>query len=321
MRVAASLTLTVILGLAILTCAPASAGAQYPAPAGPVNDYAQVLSEEDRSRLEMLSIEIEQRTSAAVVVAIVSSTQPETPKMYAVNLFQTWGIGQKGKDNGVLILLDMEQRRIEVETGYGLESVLTDGRIGEILDRDVVPRFKNGKYGDGLYAGMESMYRLIAGSQGVEVSPPAGKPAAGGSSWLGYPVLGIALVLVGILLISGVLRRIASGIAGSSAFGYGRRCPRCRSRLHVTDRIVRQGSMFSPGLAVKAYRCPSCGFSEEVEYKTRPPVSGPFLGGPRWPGGSGGFGGFGGSGGGHSGGGFGGFGGGRSGGGGAGRGW
>jgi len=324
-----------ILALASIEGRLVSAEAQYPKATGYVNDYAGVLSAGDKSRLEALSAEIEERTSAQVVVVVVSSTRPETSKTYAVKLFEKWGVGRKGKDNGVLILLDMEQRRIEVETGYGLEGVLTDSRVGEILDRDVVPQFKNGKFGDGLYAGVKSLYGLVSAAQGVEAAPgdTPGVPGAPGDTpgvpgapgdetrglgGLGYPILGIVLVFVGVMLVAGMYGRITRRLGGYGAFGYWRRCPKCRGRLHVTDKIVRRGSMLAPGLAAKVYTCPSCGFCEEEEYQTRPPVIGPFFGGPKWPGGTGGVSGFGG---GRSSGGFGGFGGGRSGGGGAGRSW
>ncbi len=197
---------------------------------------------------------------------------------------------------------------------------LAQKRIGEILDRDVVPHFKKGDYGAGLYAGMQSMYRLIGSAHGIDVAPRDSGPAQGGArTGSSHAAVGVALMVVGVMMVFGLFSRIVGRLSGAG-YGYGRRCPKCRSRLYVVDRIIRQGSMFGTGLAVKVYRCHSCGFHEEVEYQTRPPVIGPFIG-PRWPGGSGGSGGFGGLGGGGSGGGFGGFGGGRSGGGGAGRSW
>lgn len=312
--------LVVALAVICLAASLASAAPAYPDATGPVNDFAKVLSPQDKSKIEALSIEIEKRTGAAVVVAIMPTTQPETPKIYAVNLFKKWGVGQKGKDNGVLVLLDMEQRRVEVEVGYGLEKVLTDGRIGEILDRDVVPQFKGGRFGDGLYAGIQSMYRLIAADQGQGL--PRGKegekaPAPSSTGFGFNALLGFVLIAVGLVFITGVFGKALS--RAMSGLHTRRRCPRCSNPLYVTDRIVRHGTAFAPGLAVKVYRCSSCGFTEECEYRTGPYIGGPFIGWPR--GGRGGFGsgGFGGSGG--SGGGFGGFGGGSSGGGGSGRSW
>ena len=306
-----------ILAALCILASVTSASQAYPDPTGPVNDFAGVLSTEDKARLETLSVDIEKRTGAAVVVAVMPNTRPETPKMFAVHLFEKWGIGQKGKDNGVLILLDMDQRRVEVEVGYGLERVLTDGRIGEILDRDVVPHFKNGRFGDGLYAGMRAISRLIEADQGSDSqSGPDGReapaPSSGGFAF--DAVLGFALIAVGLFFVMGVFRKAIGRV--TSGLYSRRRCPRCNGTLYVTDRIIRPATAFAPGIGLKIYRCNSCGFTEERQYRTGAGM-GPFIG---WPGsgrGGSGFGGFGGS----HGGGFGGFGGGSSGGGGSGRSW
>ncbi|HHY38107.1 MAG TPA: TPM domain-containing protein, partial [Clostridia bacterium] len=103
---------------------------EFPQPTGFVNDYAGVLSPKDLADLNSLAEVIKGKTGAELAAAIVETTSPLEPKEYAVRLFEHWKIGEKGKDNGVLVLIALKERRVEVEVGYGLEGVLTDAVTG-----------------------------------------------------------------------------------------------------------------------------------------------------------------------------------------------
>src|SRR5229473_2409564 len=116
-----------LLVLALLLCAAAVAQAALPipkVPGGRINDYAGVLSAEDRARLEDKLRAREQGSSNQVVVAIFRSLQGESLEDYSIRLAQAWRIGQKGLDNGVIFLVFVEDRKMRLEVGYGLESKL-----------------------------------------------------------------------------------------------------------------------------------------------------------------------------------------------------
>ena len=109
--------------------------------------YISAIYEEE---INKVLFELEAHTSAEVTVVIVKSIGDKIPKNFATELFNKWGIGKADKDNGLLILTVMDQRRTEFETGYGLETVLTDNTCYRIGTDEIVPFFKEGEYGQGL---------------------------------------------------------------------------------------------------------------------------------------------------------------------------
>ena len=123
--------------------------ADYPQPVGYVNDFADVINESDEIYMNSLIVQLEKNTSAEIAVVAISSINDSDIKMYAVELFQKWGIGKKEKDNGILVLLVVDTRRIEVEVGYGLEGILPDGKVGRILDNNI-EYLKQDNYSQGL---------------------------------------------------------------------------------------------------------------------------------------------------------------------------
>jgi uncharacterized protein len=155
----------------ILSFLPLSAFAQkVPQPVGWVNDFAGVISPEYENRLNSLVVELEQKTTAEIAVVTVGSIAPYDEKEYARLIFDNWKIGKKGKDNGVLVLLSIKERRWRIETGYGIEGILPDGLCGEIGRNYMVPYFKEGKYGEGLYYGVTAIARVIAKNAQIDIS-------------------------------------------------------------------------------------------------------------------------------------------------------
>ncbi|MFH1469308.1 MAG: TPM domain-containing protein [Pseudomonadota bacterium] len=122
---------------------------------GCVTDQAQVLDEATEDRLNEVIISLEQDTEVEVAVVTVDDTEI-TPKEFTTELFNLWGIGKAGADNGLLVVMVIGQRRLEMETGYGLEPLLTDGWLGAMQAKEMVPHFKEGDYGAGLLAGVEA---------------------------------------------------------------------------------------------------------------------------------------------------------------------
>ena len=137
---------------------------------GQINDYAQVLSTEYEAKIRALIDEIELKTSAEIVVAAISSIAPYTESQYAQMLFDEWKIGKKGKDNGVLVLLAVKERRWRIHTGYGLEAILTDALCSEIGRNRMAPYFKSGDYAQGLFYGTASLAGVIAKDAGISLN-------------------------------------------------------------------------------------------------------------------------------------------------------
>lgn len=136
-----------------------------PEPAGFVNDFAGVLTADEHAELVGITSDLERLTGVELAVAVVSSVAPRDSKSYAVDLFAKWGVGKKGRDNGVLILLAMQERRVEIEVGYGLEERITDAAAGRLLDTYAVPEFREGRFGAGLVALAGGIVRVVSGEE------------------------------------------------------------------------------------------------------------------------------------------------------------
>lgn len=128
---------------------------------GWVNDFAGVIDSTFKNKISSLISELEKKTSAEIAVVVVDSISPYDEKEYARMLFNKWGIGKKGKDNGVLVLVAIRERRWRIETGYGIENVLSDQLCGEIGNKYMVPYLKEGKYGEALYNGVSEITKVI----------------------------------------------------------------------------------------------------------------------------------------------------------------
>jgi len=125
----------------------------------------------------------EAQTSNQVAVLTVPTIGEESIEDYAVRVFEAWKLGQKGKDNGVLIVVVPNERRMRIEVGYGLEGTLTDGLAGRIIRNDMTPRFKEGDYNGGIEAGVKSVISLLEGGKAPEAEDTtgvSGKPAKSG---------------------------------------------------------------------------------------------------------------------------------------------
>jgi len=128
---------------------------------GYVSDPDGILSEADRNRLNAICSKIEDSATAQVAVVILSSIGTDNPKDFATRLFNEWGIGYADKDNGLLVLTVMDQRRTEFETGYGMEAVLPDAICYRIGMQELVPHFREGEYGRGLIAALSRMSEIM----------------------------------------------------------------------------------------------------------------------------------------------------------------
>jgi uncharacterized protein len=151
----------------------ASAAPSFPALTGRVVDNAGILSPEAQQKLTALSAEHEKQTGNQVVIATVKSTDGYEIEQYANDLHRAWGLGLKGKDNGVLILVSTEPHGIRINVGYGLEGELTDLQSKLIITNTITPAFKRGDFDGGLIAGTVQVMRTLGGKPtGAADVPP-----------------------------------------------------------------------------------------------------------------------------------------------------
>jgi uncharacterized protein len=191
---------------ALLLAAPARLAARdIPALTGPVVDEAGLLDQRDRRRLEALSRAAWQQPAehrAQLQYLLARSLGGDDIEGFAARVFEAWKLGEKGKDNGVLVVVAREDRKIRIETGYGNEGALTDAQAGQIIRSTIAPAFREGRYGDGLYlAGVQILSALGALPQ--EMGPrQAARP---------QPIHGLGTLAVAALLMVALLARVLTG--------------------------------------------------------------------------------------------------------------
>jgi uncharacterized protein len=189
--------------------APVYAQEAPPEPTKPVNDFANVIDAASESAIEQHILALKQASGDVVVVASIETFAPYADiREYAVKMFENRGrgIGEKGKDNGLLVLLAVKDRRVRMEVGYDLEQFVTDGYAGEV-SRVMTPYFARGEYGPGLLEGVTRVIGRIAQGRGVTVTGvPQAAPSRGPDFQLS-PWLIVAIIIFIVLMNSSGGRR------------------------------------------------------------------------------------------------------------------
>jgi uncharacterized protein len=170
----------VVTSFLIISFFVSNALASTPEPPAVPHDYvvdlAGVMPEEIQARLNVYLKELEQKTTAQVLVLTVQSLDGQSIEEFAFNTKEKWKLGQKGKDNGVLIVVAVKDRKYRLEIGYGLESILPDSMVGTIGRDYLVPYFKKGDYGSGIYTAAVVVANTIASQEGVQITGMPGIP-------------------------------------------------------------------------------------------------------------------------------------------------
>ncbi|NER18735.1 TPM domain-containing protein [Spongiivirga citrea] len=211
MRCLKTLILICFLGIT------SQSNAQYDIPPKPsiqtsVYDYIRLLNEGQKSSLERKLITYSDSTSTQIVVIIIPSTQGENINYLGAQWGQKWGIGQEDEDNGVLILLAQNDRKIAISTGYGVEEYLTDALAKRIIERIIVPQFKQGNYYQGLNKGTDAVFQVLTGSF-------KGTPQQNRSTNIPIGPFLIFIFFVILVILSRINRnRGGNGGAGSSSY-------------------------------------------------------------------------------------------------------
>ncbi|MDO8466581.1 MAG: TPM domain-containing protein [bacterium] len=191
-------------------------------PAGFVSDFAGVLTGEQRLQIENRLVEFKKSTGVEIAVVTIESLEGDTVENYASELFREWGIGEKGKDNGVLFLVAVEDHEMRIEVGYGLEGLLTDAQSYWIQQNVAVPAFRN----DDFYSGISGVTEKIIAAVNQEEIIPSENPADNAASpfdgqFFGWLILVVPLWLARILgrskswWLGGVLGGVGGLIVGS----------------------------------------------------------------------------------------------------------
>ncbi len=178
---------------------------------GYVSDPAGLLANGGAAALNRMIASLERTSTAQIAVVVLPGIGDNVPKDFAVSLFEHWGIGQKGADNGLLILVVMDQRRTEIETGYGLEALLPDVICYRILLEELVPRFQQGDYTGGLTATVSRIKTLLESPEALAEMRRAVDPQQGWPKVMGYKVhpalyaYGFISILLGLAIMAWVV--------------------------------------------------------------------------------------------------------------------
>ena len=185
-----------------------------------MNDYAQLLSPDARQRLEQSLAAHEQATNGAqMVVAIFPSLEGESLEDFGIRLAEKWRIGPKSLDNGVILLVFLKERRVRMEVGYGLEPVVPDAIASQIIREVMGPRFREGRYAEGIAAAADAVYARLE-KPGEPVRAPGARPNVPPAPAHGAPISPITL---GVLAIFGVIGLLLAreAMSGTRARGLG----------------------------------------------------------------------------------------------------
>ncbi|MBU4221721.1 MAG: TPM domain-containing protein [Euryarchaeota archaeon] len=206
---------------------PTASAVSYPQLSGYVTDNANMIDQSYEAKITQLAGAIEKETTVQIAVVTIGSLEGEPIEMYAVKLFEKAGIGKKDKDNGLLIIVAEQERDYRFEVGYGLEGTVTDSMKVNIGDRIIVPNFRNGDYGKGIYESMLVVQKLLEGNQEV-ISQYGTNQNAGGSEQNSgdsgeFAVLFIILLVlvVGFIFFIAIMNTTyGGGTIGRRRYGY-----------------------------------------------------------------------------------------------------
>jgi uncharacterized protein len=216
-----------------------TAAQDIPKAVGYVNDFAGVIDEKSSAAIEDLAARVKESTGAEIAVITIDSVEPYADiEQYSMALAESWQVGGKDEDNGLIIITSMKERAVRIEVGYGLEGAIPDGRAGEILDTTVLPYLRNGDFGAGFLAATAEVAQEIADEYNVDLGsiegPSAPAPSSGSSGERdgGIPAGLIVFFLVfflgggrffwPLMFLSSITgRRHYRGGFGSSGFGGG----------------------------------------------------------------------------------------------------
>lgn len=207
-----------VLALVALAWIAARAAPTFPPLTGRVADDAGILSAQTHEQLNALLAEEEKDTGNQIVVATLKSLQGYTIEQYGYQLGRAWGIGQKGKDNGALLIVVPSEHAVRIEVGYGLEGQLTDAQSKVIIDQFIRPAFRRGDYDAGVIAGTQAILKVLGG---VHLAPEQTAPASDEDQGNGSSGIPWVFIVIIVWLVFGRFLWPLLFLGGGSGRGFG----------------------------------------------------------------------------------------------------
>jgi len=209
--------LALLLGL-VLAASAAAASLTFPTLTGRVVDQAGILSQATQEKLTGMLAGHERQTGNQVVVVTLKSLEGTSIADYGYQLGRHWGIGQKGKDNGALLIVAPNEHRVRIEVGYGLEGRLTDAQSELIIANRILPEFKKGNYDAGVLAGTDTLLRVLGGDASAlpQAAPQLHQNVGGGIGTF------VVILLIWVLFGRYLWPLFFFGGFGGGGFGGGR---------------------------------------------------------------------------------------------------
>jgi uncharacterized protein len=198
-----------LLSVLLLIGAPAVIAATIPKPSGYVTDEAGLLTSQQTASLNQSLSDYEQRTSNQIVVLTVKSLEGQDIESYSIAVAEAWKAGQQRKDNGAILVIAPNERKVRIEVGYGLEGVLTDAKSAQIIRNIVSPHFRTGDYYGGMVGAVAAMEAVIGGEFTADDHGRASAPSL-------IPVVFLLLFLAGLI---GLIHWTAGAATGALVAG------------------------------------------------------------------------------------------------------
>lgn len=206
-----------ILSIGLVLPLVAQTAADMPKLEGRVNDFANLLDVSQKSILDKMLADFEAAKGSQVVVAIVPTTGDYVIEEYSIELAEAWKIGRADVDDGVILVVAVNDRKLRIEVGYGLEGVLTDALCKRIIENVIVPQFRSGDYFGGIKAGLEVILSAIEG----EELPPVVQESKNDSSDAMFVFGFIVAIVVGLIICGAIVRSVSRGKAKWILFAIG----------------------------------------------------------------------------------------------------
>jgi len=180
--------------VSVLLAAAMASALEVPYLTGRVNDQANMLGDGVESRLEERLRLLEEETGAQVAVLTIPSLEGDPLEDFSMRVVETWKLGRSGADDGVLILIARDDRRMRIEVGYGLEGALTDAQSGRIIDRLMAPRFREGDFDGGVEAAAEAVSSAIRGEPVELPEEPSGSGGSNPAAFIFFLIFGLPFI-------------------------------------------------------------------------------------------------------------------------------
>ena len=206
--------------LVLLLCGTAQAEVDVPKLTQRVTDLTSTLDATQKQALETKLAAFESRKGSQIAVLLVPSTQPETIEQFGIRVVDAWKLGRKGVDDGVLLLIAKDDRKLRIEVGYGLEGALNDATAKRIVSEIIGPDFKRGEFYAGIDAGVDAIIKVVDGEPLPPPAPSTSSQSDNGTDNFGQLIgAGFVIFMMGNIILRQMLGRLPSGLIVGGVIG------------------------------------------------------------------------------------------------------